>query len=276
MDFSSVMTKAQNALRAKLALKLSVVLLVAAWLVYPQASIWQHAGHGMAVAGGWVRGAVIRGLGGDPNADRTATASAELDQLKGVKGIPASEVRCLALAVYFEAGREPRDAQLGVGQIALNRARATKPPQTICRTVYHGLNLATGCLFEATCRNVGIIPASGAALTSAIEVASALVAGAGVQHRLVGATHFHEKRMRPAWARPLYKVASIGRLEFYGAEPVVEVSTTAQMAHPAQSDAAAESAKPAPRRPASSRGDKGGASQQGDTAAQYRQVFGIG
>ena len=276
MDFSSVMTKAQNALRAKLGLKLTVVLLAVAWLVYPQASIWQHAGQGVAVAGGWARGAVIRGLGGDPQVDRPVVASAELDQLKGVKGIPASDVRCLALAIYFEAGRDPRDAQLGVGQIALNRARATKTPQTICRTVYHGLNLPTGCQFEATCRNVGVIPASGTALTSAVEVAAALVSGAGGQHRLVGATHFHEKRMRPAWARPLYKVASIGRLEFYGAVPVVEVSTTAQMAQPAQSDGAADGVKPAPRRSASNRGaDKGASTGANDTAAQYRKVFGI-
>ena len=81
MDFSFVMTKAQNALRAKLALKLTVVLLAVAWLVYPQASIWQHAGQGVAVAGGWVRDVVIRGLGGDPHVDRAAVASAELDQL---------------------------------------------------------------------------------------------------------------------------------------------------------------------------------------------------
>ncbi len=276
MDFSTVMTKAQNALRTKLALKLTVVLLAAGWLVYPQASIWQHAGQGVAVAGVWLRGAVIRGLGGDPHVERPVVASVELDQLKGVKGIPASEVRCLALAIYFEAGREPPEAQLGVGQIALNRARSTKPPQTICRTVYHGLNLPTGCLFEATCRNVGVIPAPGTALTSAIEFATELVSGAGGQHRLAGATHFHERRMRPAWARPLYKVASIGRLEFYGAVPVVEISTTAQMAQPAQSDAAADSVKTAPRRPASSRGaDKGSSSQQADTAAQFRKVFGI-
>ncbi len=224
MDFDSLARRARRGALMRLFVKLSLLLTIASamfgWLAFPQAAVWQRAGESMSEAGGYFRTATIRVLGGSPSVEVSVPTvkSVELDKLRSLNGFPASEFRCLAVAVYFEAGRESREAQLAVGQIALNRAKERKAPRELCRVVYHGLNIPNGCLFAATCRNLGTAAASGPALESAVEVARALLTGASVLGRLAGATHFHERSNRPAWSRTLFKLETIGRLEFYSTE----------------------------------------------------------
>jgi spore germination cell wall hydrolase CwlJ-like protein len=196
---------------------------------------------------------------------------ANLAHVKSVNGFPASEVRCLALAIYFEAGNEPREAQIGVGQTALNRARAAKTPRAICKTVYNGLAQGGACLFEATCRNLGTPAQRGEALERAIEVASGLASGTAIVPLFTQATHFHEKRARPAWARGLFKLASHGRIEFYSTDQPTDTVAPA---------AVTDEAEPVvQRRPAVARSDASAAKQasqrRDDGGALARQVFGI-
>lgn len=272
MKIQSIVRKTQRASMAKLFLQLAVAGMLVAWLVYPQASLFQHAGQGASAAASWARGQGIRMLGGSPEEFKTvATSDASLAHLKAVNGFPASEVRCLALAIYFEAGNEPRDAQIGVGQTALNRARAAKTPKAICKTVYNGLSQGSACLFDATCRNLGTPPRRGEALDSAIDVAIGLADGSAVVPFFTQATHFHERRARPAWARGLFKLASLGRIEFYSTDQPADTVAPANVT---------EAAPPvAPRRPVVARGDADGASKasqrRDDGGALARQVFGI-
>jgi hypothetical protein len=251
-------------------------VLVVAWLVYPQASVFRHAGQGASVFADWARGHAIRILDGRADQDTAGTrgsGEASLAQVKAVNGFPASEVHCLALAVYFEAGNEPREAQIGVGQIALNRARAAKSPRAVCKTVYHGLAQGTSCLFEATCRNLGTPPRRSAALDNAVEVAVGLASGTATMPQFAQATHFHGSRARPAWARSLFKLPSQDRIEFYSDE---------QPADTVSAPSVTDEAAPVPivsRRPAVARGDAAPARQaserRDDGGALARQVFGF-
>lgn len=273
MKIQSVVRKSQRASMARLLLKLAVAGLLIAWLVYPQASVFQHAGQGASAVTDWARSQTIRLLGGVPEQTRinVASSDANLGHVKAVNGFPATEVRCLALAIYFEAGSEPREAQIGVGQIALNRARAAKTPRAVCKTVYNGLTQGGSCLFEATCRNLGTPPRRGEALDSAIEVAEGLAAGTAAMPLFTQATHFHEKRARPAWARGLFKLSSHGRIDFYSTEQPADT-----VAPPPATD---EASPVIQRRPAVARNDASGAKQasqrRDDGGALARQVFGM-
>ena len=42
---------------------------------------------------------------------------------------------CLAMAVYYEARSESRDAQMAVAEVILNRVNSPKFPNTICEVV---------------------------------------------------------------------------------------------------------------------------------------------
>ena len=53
---------------------------------------------------------------------------------------PASEVKCLATAIYFEARGEPEHGQLAVAQVVLNRVKNPAYPNTICGVVYQNRN----------------------------------------------------------------------------------------------------------------------------------------
>lgn len=243
------------------------------WLLLPDANFWSQARAGISQAAGQVRTVAILALGGTPEtpAPTTQHKRTELDGLKRLNGFAVSEIRCLALAIYFEAGRESREAQIAVGQIAVNRAKERKAPREICRVVYHGVNVQNGCLFDATCRNLGNPPISGASLTQSIEVAQALVRGEAAPGRLAGASHFHERGNRPAWARTLFKLATIGRLEFYSTDQPDNVATAPPLDPSEKAEPAARQSPPrrATTRQEAQRQDGGGSGSLG------RQVFGI-
>lgn len=274
MNIRSIVRKTQRVSMVRLLLRVAFAGLLIAWLVYPQASVFQHAAQGASAAAGWARGQAIRLLGGtsDQHRERIAeTNDAVLTHVKTVNGFPASEVRCLALAIYFEASNEPREAQIGVGQTALNRARAAKTPRAICKTVYLGLAQGSSCLFQATCRNLGTPPQRGQPLEQAIEVAVGLASGTAALPLFAQATHFHEKRARPAWTHGLFKLASSGRIEFYSTD-----QPTDTVAPRAVTDEAAPVAQP---RPAAVRSDvsaaKAASQRRDDGGALARQVFGV-
>lgn len=275
MDARTILQRTQRASKVKLVLKLSILGLIAVWALNPQASYWQHASQGIATTSSWVRGEAIRALGGSTETASVpipSSSDSALRHVKAVNGFPASEIKCLALAIYFEAGNEPREAQIGVGQIALNRARTAKTPRALCKTVYNGMTQGAACLYEATCRNFGNPAQRGAALDSAVEIARGLVAGTEKMPEFAQATHFHEKKARPAWSRLLFKLASHGRLEFYSTDQPEDA-----VAQKARLD---EEATPVPaKRLGYPRGEgqasKASAQRSGDGGALARQVFGV-
>ena len=153
----------------------------------------------------------------------------------------ANDVLCLAHAVYYEAGKESRDIQTAVAQVAINRTSAIPGVKTICRIVYLGLGRPMGCMFAATCRNLGTIPDDEARWRAALEVAQDVAAGKGLLPQYEQATHFNASQIRPRWVSSVYQIGDkTGRFTFYSQSPVeLPVEASAAGASPLKRAAAA-------------------------------------
>lgn len=158
--------------------------------------------------------ALARASGVDP-AGGAAAAGAHA---KG--GYGSNDLLCLAHAIYYEARGEPRDTQIGVAQVALNRVAAMPGQKSICRIVYLGLGRPMGCLFAQTCRNLGTIPDDETRWRAAIELARDVAAGRGTLPIYAQATHFNGSSLRPSWVSGVYKLHRAGRFTFYASQPV--------------------------------------------------------
>lgn len=135
-----------------------------------------------------------------------------------------NQTLCLAHAVYFDAGAEPREVQAAIAQVVLNRAVTPKgvtDMRALCKVVYRGLGRPLGCLFHNTCQNIGTLPEDGKRWAAAVEVAKDVAAGrAEVAPLLRYASHFHAVGPRPAWTSSVYRLTRIGRMVFYSSSPV--------------------------------------------------------
>lgn len=144
-----------------------------------------------------------------------------------------NQTLCLAHAVYFEAGSDPRDVQVAVAQVVINRTVTPKGKtdmRAICSVVYRGLGRPLGCLYRNTCQHIGALPDDKARWAAAIEVAKDVASGRAelpplVQH----ASHFHPVGPRPVWTSSVYRLTRLGRMVFYSSSPVDTTAAAAQV-----------------------------------------------
>jgi spore germination cell wall hydrolase CwlJ-like protein len=61
--------------------------------------------------------------------------------------------KCLAQAIYYEAGHEPTVGQYAVGHVVLNRTRSSQFPNKICDVVYQRHPRNKKCHFGWACRS---------------------------------------------------------------------------------------------------------------------------
>lgn len=143
-----------------------------------------------------------------------AGATAKAFQSAGSGLDKARALRCLSLAVYYEAASESQAGQEAVAQVVLNRVAHPAYPSSICGVVFQGSERRTGCQFTFTCDgSMGRQP-SRASFARAQSVA--LAALAGHVYRPVGyATHYHTHAVNPYWASSLDFIGSIGAHRFY-------------------------------------------------------------
>ena len=59
---------------------------------------------------------------------------------------PASEVECMARAMYFESHRSSRDGMIAVGSVVMNRVQSDAYPNTICGVVSQKNQFAPGVM----------------------------------------------------------------------------------------------------------------------------------
>ncbi|GAA4003348.1 hypothetical protein GCM10022211_13690 [Sphingomonas humi] len=122
--------------------------------------------------------------------------------------------KCLAEAVYYEAGSESEDGQRAVAQVVLNRVRHAAFPNSVCGVVYQGSERTTGCQFTFTCDGSLARVPSVTGWRRAMEVARRALDGevyAPVGH----ATHYHASWMVPYWASSVAMIGRIGGHVFY-------------------------------------------------------------
>lgn len=122
--------------------------------------------------------------------------------------------KCLAQAVYYEAGAESPDGQRAVAQVVLNRVRSPAFPSSICGVVYQGAERTTGCQFTFTCDGSLRREPSSAGWRRALSVATSALHGQ-VYAPVGNATHYHANYVVPYWAASMAKIRAIGAHDFY-------------------------------------------------------------
>ncbi len=129
----------------------------------------------------------------------------------------ASEVKCLATAIYFEARGEPERGQIAVAQVVLNRLKNPAYPNTICAVVYQNKNRRNACQFSFACdgRPDRITDRSAWASSQALATKILNDDRTMFLSDVGAATHYHANYVRPRWARAMKKVDKIGRHIFY-------------------------------------------------------------
>ena len=124
-------------------------------------------------------------------------------------------VRCLAQAIYFEAGFQPVEGKRAVAQVVLNRVRDRDFPKTVCGVVYEGWKRRTGCQFSFVCDgSLYRRPPSADEMASAAGIARDALSGY-VMAAVGTATHYHTWKVDPYWNDSLVKTAQIGDHIFY-------------------------------------------------------------
>lgn len=122
--------------------------------------------------------------------------------------------KCLAEAVYYEAGSESGEGQRAVAQVVLNRVRHAAFPHSVCGVVYQGAERTTGCQFTFTCDGSLARVPNRFGWRRAMEVAERALNGE-VYSPVGHATHYHAAWMTPYWAPSVAMVGRIGGHIFY-------------------------------------------------------------
>jgi spore germination cell wall hydrolase CwlJ-like protein len=128
-----------------------------------------------------------------------------------------AELKCLAENVYHEARGEPLEGQYAVAEVTMNRVRSRAFPKSVCEVVHEKR------WDVRRRRDVGAFswteidslrPPRGAAWQQALEVATAVYDGMHAP-RVPNALHYHADYIKPSWAKPSRRVATIGSHVFY-------------------------------------------------------------
>jgi len=133
---------------------------------------------------------------------------------KGSSAARSQALRCLASAVYYEAGNQDMDGERAVAQVVLNRVRHPAFPASICSVVYEGSTKPTGCQFTFTCDGSLNRQPDGEGWRRAMSVAEAALDGS-VYAQVGWATHYHADYVVPYWASTMAKSAVVGAHLFY-------------------------------------------------------------
>jgi len=126
-----------------------------------------------------------------------------------------NEKLCLAKAIYFEARSEPRDGQIAVANVVLNRKSNRYYPNTVCTVVNQGAKQRNRCQFSFACDGISDVPRNRKSWRSSLKIASQVMKGKLRDNRLRGVTHYHADYVYPKWAKEFQRVAKIGKHIFY-------------------------------------------------------------
>jgi len=150
-----------------------------------------------------------------PTSERDSVSAAAAED-------PEDSLRCLTLAVAYEAGNQPRDGQQAVAEVVLNRLAHVAFPKTVCGVVFQGWQRGRSCQFTFVCDGALSRRLSDQTISAARSVAIGAMGsamGAASSRLVAGALNYHANYVSPVWAGNLVPVARIGAHIFYRPPP---------------------------------------------------------
>ena len=163
--------------------------------------------------GGGPGGVTLANKGEVTKDDRHAKSPA--DWLKLTAKTRDKAVKCLANAIYFEAGREPVRGQIGVAQVVLNRVFSGFYPHDVCGVVYQNANRHLACQFTFACDGIPDVVTDPEEWARAKRIANATLDGKVWLAEIGKATHYHANYVHPWWVRSMHRLHRIGAHIFY-------------------------------------------------------------
>ena len=159
-------------------------------------------------------------LGGETDRGRFVPPVAEGDHDWLSQPLPASvfsatEQKCLATGIYFEARGEEVKGQAAVAQVILNRVRNPKYPGSICGVVYQNKSWFNRCQFSFACDGIADLIVDRRAFRLAKDVAMAVSAGKIFLAEVASSTHYNATYVNPSWAASMQRMTQIGSHIFY-------------------------------------------------------------
>ncbi len=130
-----------------------------------------------------------------------------------------TEVRCLALNIYFEARSEPEAGKRAVGHVVMNRVSSKRFPGTVCDVVRQGGELRRyRCQFSWWCDGRSDKPLNTREWHKSSEIALAVYWGR-TEDPTAGALWYHADYVKPSWRKEFERGPKIGRHIFYRQAP---------------------------------------------------------
>jgi len=136
--------------------------------------------------------------------------------MRDAKAVDAanSEQRCLATTIYHEARGEPREGQVAVAYVIVNRRGKSQFPATICEVVKQGAeNGSENCQFSTWCDGRAE-QKNAEELDDSLMIAAGVLAG-DLSDPTEGSQWFHSVGATPSWAKSFIATVRIGKHQFY-------------------------------------------------------------
>jgi spore germination cell wall hydrolase CwlJ-like protein len=172
-----------------------------------------------ALVGACSQTARVSSPAGEPPPSRAvavlALAAPQPTKLAVRRHVDPAERDCLAEAIYFESRGEPREGQIAVAHVILNRVANKAYPGRVCAVIREGEELGKGkCQFHWRCDDKPDVPSEYAAWQDAQSLADEVLAGQ-VPDPTGGALFFHAAHLSPQWTNRLRRTARIGAHVYY-------------------------------------------------------------
>jgi spore germination cell wall hydrolase CwlJ-like protein len=154
--------------------------------------------------------------GADPPVAKKAEAitPAEVQAVDPAGTAPMDDaITCLARSIYWEAkGKNTVDME-AVANVVMNRLGHEGFPDTVCAVVKQGAE-KHACQFSWWCDGRSDTVQEDGPYATAKEVARKAL-NKQLPDRTHGAMYFHDRNVKPEWAKQYVKTAEIGRFLFY-------------------------------------------------------------
>jgi spore germination cell wall hydrolase CwlJ-like protein len=125
-----------------------------------------------------------------------------------------NETECLAKNIYFEAHTEPREGQLAVATVTMNRVQSHVFPRTVCGVVLD--QSSKGCQFSWVCDGKTDIIRNRREYMQSVELAEEVLLS-NKRSRIItpDVLYYHADYVTPTWAKTKKLFGKIGVHLFY-------------------------------------------------------------